>query len=113
MIPMINRTDVVKTVRRGPKFYQAAPGQQIDVYRIDVGFMLTAGFRRAEADEVEADPVTPDPVQPDAEVSPVPANVSMNLRELKSLAAEAGIDGFPTMNKADLVSALTNTTRSS
>jgi hypothetical protein len=123
MIPMVNSTNVAKTIRRGPKFYEADPGEIVAVYRVDVGFMLTAGFRRAYGVEpVDLEPVDPQADEPQADEpqadeptlrNKIPDTGTMNLRELKSLAAAAGIEGFRTMNKADLVSALTNDKRSS
>jgi hypothetical protein len=121
MIPMFNVTDVVKTVRRGPKFYQAGPGEQVSVYRVDVPFMLTAGFRRVEVvvDDTseqlaaEAFAAAFTAASDDAEIDclPTPDLSNLNSRELKALAQTAEIDGFRTMNKAELSSALENHNR--
>lgn len=94
MVPMRNDQDVAKTVRRGPIRYDADPGEIIEVYRFDVPRLAAAGFSRVE-EEISSDE-TPDDLD------------DLTVDQLRDLARDAEIEGRSNMNRAELVSALSN-----
>lgn len=57
-VPMLNHTDTRRRVARGPIVYDAAPGEVVEAYPMDVGRLSTRGFVRLDAFESE-DPTPP------------------------------------------------------
>ena len=92
LIPMRNDNEHAVRLGRGAKLYVAAPGETIDVYRIDVRALTDRGFT------VVRDRPAP---------SPTEGLEDLDREALYVLAQDRNLRGRSSMSRDELVAALT------